>query len=155
MSTRPATPRRNHDLVPIPNPHPEPRIAYHHPLLDSKFGIASDDNSSVWTDPELDALIGRYIESAKVAHRAGFQFVDVKQCHRYLLNELLSARSRPGRRRRLPDSGHRGRRRHCHNEKEAPLLNHGSCPVHARQASVKKNAPVRELFFAAAAQASA
>src|SRR5437763_13553638 len=28
MSTRPATPRRNHDLVPIPNPHPEPRIAY-------------------------------------------------------------------------------------------------------------------------------
>src|SRR3954469_855955 len=28
MSTRPATPRRNDDLVPIPNPHQEPRIAY-------------------------------------------------------------------------------------------------------------------------------
>ena len=27
----------------------------------------------------------------------GFDFVDVKQCHRYLLNELLGARNRPGR----------------------------------------------------------
>ena len=26
----------------------------------------------------------------------GFDFVDVKQCHRYLLNELLGARNRPG-----------------------------------------------------------
>ena len=26
----------------------------------------------------------------------GFDFVDVKQCHRYLLSELLGARNRPG-----------------------------------------------------------
>ncbi|MFL6301625.1 MAG: glycogen debranching N-terminal domain-containing protein [Terriglobales bacterium] len=28
MSTRPATPRRNDELVPIPNPHQEPRVVY-------------------------------------------------------------------------------------------------------------------------------
>jgi len=32
----------------------------------------------------------------KLAHRLGFQFVDVKQCHRYLLSELLAAKGRPG-----------------------------------------------------------
>src|SRR5208337_2356497 len=32
----------------------------------------------------------------KIAHAVGFSFVDVKQCHRYLLNELLAARTRPG-----------------------------------------------------------
>jgi 2,4-dienoyl-CoA reductase-like NADH-dependent reductase (Old Yellow Enzyme family) len=32
-----------------------------------------------------------------VAHEVGFQFVDVKACHGYLLHEFLSARRRPGR----------------------------------------------------------
>ena len=31
-----------------------------------------------------------------MAYRIGFDFVDLKQCHRYLLNELLAARTRPG-----------------------------------------------------------
>ena len=31
-----------------------------------------------------------------MAARAGFDFVDLKQCHRYLLNELLAARLRNG-----------------------------------------------------------
>ncbi|MCU0880728.1 MAG: NADH:flavin oxidoreductase, partial [Pirellulaceae bacterium] len=31
----------------------EPRIAYHHPLLDAKFGIGADDDSVVWTDDDL------------------------------------------------------------------------------------------------------
>ena len=32
--------------------------------------------------------------AAKLAQEAGFDFVDVKQCHTYLLNELLAARTR-------------------------------------------------------------
>ncbi|MCQ8780180.1 hypothetical protein NQU49_26650, partial [Escherichia coli] len=32
----------------------------------------------------------------KLAVAAGFDFLDVKQCHRYLLSELLGARNRPG-----------------------------------------------------------
>src|SRR6202011_1413472 len=34
--------------------------------------------------------------AARVAWKIGFQFVDIKQCHRYLLNELLAAKTRPG-----------------------------------------------------------
>ncbi|HET6883929.1 MAG TPA: NADH:flavin oxidoreductase [Pirellulales bacterium] len=75
----------------------EPRIAYHHPLLDQKFGIAPDDDSIVWTDDQLERLIDRYVDAAGVARDAGFHFVDVKACHGYLLHEFLSARVRPGR----------------------------------------------------------
>lgn len=74
----------------------EPRIAYHHPLLDRKFGIDPSDESVVWTDDQLEELSRAYVEGAKTAERAGFEFVDVKACHGYLLHEFLSARSRPG-----------------------------------------------------------
>lgn len=74
----------------------EPRIAYHHPLLDAKFGIAADDDTVVWTDGQLDRLIQDYRNAAIVAEQAGFDFVDIKACHGYLLHEFLSARSRPG-----------------------------------------------------------
>jgi NADPH2 dehydrogenase len=57
-------------------------VDYHYPLLDDDY---------------LSRLVDRYVAAAKLAHRAGYQFVDVKQCHHYLLNELLGARSRPGR----------------------------------------------------------
>ena len=75
----------------------EPRIAYHHPLLDSKFNISPDDERVVLSDDELERLGDAYVTSAKLAQQAGFQFVDVKACHGYLLHELLSARVRPGR----------------------------------------------------------
>jgi NADPH2 dehydrogenase len=74
-----------------------PRIAYHHPLLDTKFKIDPRDDSIVWTDSELDFLIDDYVAAARVAYEVGFQFVDIKACHGYLLHEFLSARHRPGR----------------------------------------------------------
>lgn len=74
----------------------EPRIAYHHPLLDAKFGINPVDDSVVWTDSQLSELIDQYVVSAKLAKKVGFDFVDVKACHGYLLHEFLSARSRAG-----------------------------------------------------------
>ncbi len=74
----------------------EPRIAYHHPLLDAKFGIDPSDTSIVLSDDEVDQLIDAYVAAAHVAHRAGFRFVDVKACHGYLLHEFLSARPREG-----------------------------------------------------------
>ena len=75
----------------------EPRIAYHHPLLDAKFGIRPEDDSVVWTDDDLERLIDSYVAAAGLAKDVGFQFVDIKACHGYLLHEFLSARSRPGR----------------------------------------------------------
>lgn len=74
----------------------EPRVAYHHPVLDARVGIDSDDDSAIWTDAELYELIDKYVVSAKIAQQLGFHFVDVKCCHGYLLHEFLSARSRAG-----------------------------------------------------------
>ncbi len=74
----------------------EPRIAYHHPLLDEKFDIDPSDNSVVWTDDEIEKLINNYVAAAVLASEAGFRFVDIKACHGYLLHEFLSARVRPG-----------------------------------------------------------
>ncbi|HEY5311046.1 MAG TPA: NADH:flavin oxidoreductase, partial [Pirellulales bacterium] len=62
----------------------EPRIAYHHPLLDAKFGIDPQDQGIVWTDDDLERLIERYVAAASLAQAVGFQFVDIKACHGYL-----------------------------------------------------------------------
>jgi 2,4-dienoyl-CoA reductase-like NADH-dependent reductase (Old Yellow Enzyme family) len=73
----------------------EPRAAYRHPILDKKFNVTSDEQ--VWTDDELERLVDDYVRAAKIANEAGADFVDIKHCHGYLLHELLSAFTRPGR----------------------------------------------------------
>jgi 2,4-dienoyl-CoA reductase-like NADH-dependent reductase (Old Yellow Enzyme family) len=75
----------------------QPRIAYHHPLLDAKFGIDPANRHVVLADDEIERLIDDYLAAARLASEVGFQFVDVKACHGYLLHEFLSARMRPGR----------------------------------------------------------
>ena len=74
----------------------EPKIAYHHPILDRKFGIDSGDDSVIISDDYLRRLIDSYIAAAKLAQKMGFHFVDVKHCHGYLGHELLSGFTRPG-----------------------------------------------------------
>lgn len=73
---------------------PAPRIAYRHPVLDGRVGVSSD--AALLSDAELDDLTGHYVQSARAAQDAGFEFVDVKCCHGYLLHELLGAKTRPG-----------------------------------------------------------
>lgn len=82
-----------------PNDHArlEPRIAYHHPILDARFGIRPDDDSVVMTDDDLLRLMDDFVTAARRAASAGFDFVDLKCCHGYLGHELLSAFQRPGR----------------------------------------------------------
>jgi 2,4-dienoyl-CoA reductase-like NADH-dependent reductase (Old Yellow Enzyme family) len=72
----------------------EPRVAFRHPLLDPKFGVTSD--AQVFTDGEIEDLIGDYVAAARIARAAGADFVDLKHCHGYLLHEFLGARTRPG-----------------------------------------------------------
>jgi NADPH2 dehydrogenase len=74
-----------------------PRIAFHHPVLDARHGVDPDDRAVVLGDDEVEALIGRYVQAAIDAHAAGFDMVDIKSCHGYLLHEFLAARRRPGR----------------------------------------------------------
>jgi 2,4-dienoyl-CoA reductase-like NADH-dependent reductase (Old Yellow Enzyme family) len=73
---------------------PLPRTAYRHPILDQRVGI---EERAVFADDELDTLAEDYISAAVLAQQAGFDFVDVKHCHGYLLHELLSAYEREGR----------------------------------------------------------
>jgi 2,4-dienoyl-CoA reductase-like NADH-dependent reductase (Old Yellow Enzyme family) len=75
--------------------HLRPLIACHDPLLDPRCEL--DDAYPLLTDAELERLEDHYLAAARLAFKVGFQFVDVKQCHRYLLNELLASRTRPGR----------------------------------------------------------
>ena len=77
-----------------PHGEPQPRVAYRHPWLDDRVGVADAD---VLSDDELDELVGAFVAAARVAADAGFDFVDVKQCHGYLAHELLSGVDRPGR----------------------------------------------------------
>ncbi|HEU0179797.1 MAG TPA: NADH:flavin oxidoreductase [Blastocatellia bacterium] len=73
----------------------EPRILYHHPILDRKFNISPDH--ACLTDSEIDDLIGDFVKAAARARTAGFAFVDLKHCHGYLGHEFLSATTREGR----------------------------------------------------------
>ena len=71
-----------------------PLVAYRHPVLDERAGVAGD--SAVLSGVALDELLGDFATLAKLADEAGFDFVDVKACHGYLVHELLSGRERPG-----------------------------------------------------------
>lgn len=73
----------------------EPRLAYDHPTLNRRCGLPAV-SGRVLSDDELDGLVGDFVQAARLAQEAGFQFVDVKQCHGYLGHELLSAVNRPG-----------------------------------------------------------
>ncbi|MGD9092358.1 MAG: hypothetical protein PVF74_05895 [Anaerolineales bacterium] len=73
----------------------EPKILYHHPVIDQLFNLP--EGHPTLTDGEIEALIADFIRAAKQAQEIGFEFVDIKHCHGYLGHEFLSARSRPGR----------------------------------------------------------
>ena len=79
-----------------PNAHnrPEPKILYHHPILDKRLGIPPD--YPLLSDSDLREIIDDFYKAAVVAARAGFDFVDIKHCHGYLGHELLSAHTRDG-----------------------------------------------------------
>jgi 2,4-dienoyl-CoA reductase-like NADH-dependent reductase (Old Yellow Enzyme family) len=74
---------------------PAPILAHHDGVLDRVTGATADQ--PLISDDELDALIERYVAAALLAQRCGFDAVDIKSCHRYLMSELLAAHTRPGR----------------------------------------------------------
>lgn len=82
--------------------HARPVLAQHDPLLDPRTvvdkatGLRASADTPLISDDDLRRLQDTYVAAAGLAFRLGFDFVDFKQCHRYLLNELLAARTRPG-----------------------------------------------------------
>ncbi|HQY91116.1 NADH:flavin oxidoreductase [Caldilinea sp.] len=73
----------------------KPAILYAHPLLNRKFGFA--DDYPVMSDDDIRRLIDDFVAAARLAQKAGFDFVDLKHCHGYLGHEFLSAVDRGGR----------------------------------------------------------
>ena len=71
-----------------------PMIAYRNSVYEEKRPV-TDEN--IVSDEYLDTLPELYAKSALLAKEAGFDAVDVKACHGYLLAEMLSAFNRKGR----------------------------------------------------------
>jgi 2,4-dienoyl-CoA reductase-like NADH-dependent reductase (Old Yellow Enzyme family) len=77
-----------------PDGTPAPIIVKHDPLLEKDTPV---DDGRIASDEYLDRVGEALVNGAVLAERAGFDGVDIKSCHRYLLSELLSAYDRPGR----------------------------------------------------------
>ena len=78
-----------------PGRNPAPIIAHHSPYLDPLQQLPPD--YPLISDQELEQLEDRYVEAAALAQRAGFDAVDIKACHRYLISELHASFTRNGR----------------------------------------------------------
>lgn len=70
------------------------QIATHRNKLDLKRNIEED--RELIKDFYLDKLKLDYLKAARLSKKSGFDAVDIKACHGYLLSELLSATDREG-----------------------------------------------------------
>ena len=75
-----------------PGRAPKPIIAHHSAPLDPIHKLPPD--YPLISDDELERLEDSYVEAARCALEAGFDAVDVKACHRYLVSELHASHTR-------------------------------------------------------------
>jgi 2,4-dienoyl-CoA reductase-like NADH-dependent reductase (Old Yellow Enzyme family) len=76
-----------------PSKAKDPIRAYRYEDSDIAFGI-DPTSGSIIPDKELDDLKTKYLEAIEYAEKAGFDGVDIKSCHRYLISELHSGFTR-------------------------------------------------------------
>jgi len=72
-----------------PDGTPKPQVARLIPDMDGDESFIK-----ILADTELDFLQEQFVESAKLAYSAGFDAVDIKACHGYLVNDLLASFTR-------------------------------------------------------------
>jgi len=68
---------------------PEPKAAAPNPILDKT-------DPYILTDIDLKRIQDDYVTAAKLAVEAGFDAIDIKACHGYLLIDILAASGRSG-----------------------------------------------------------
>lgn len=73
---------------------PNAKIMSHKLPLDEKLGLSEE--YTLLTDDELEKLIELYVKAARLAKQAGYDAVDIKACHGYLLSESFSCFYRKG-----------------------------------------------------------
>jgi len=75
-----------HPLAVVANPYID-----HHNSIDGRAG-----ELTIATDEKIEQIIQEFIDAAVLSVEAGFDSVDIKVCHEYILRELLAAFNRPG-----------------------------------------------------------
>jgi 2,4-dienoyl-CoA reductase-like NADH-dependent reductase (Old Yellow Enzyme family) len=70
----------------MPRGMPQPQLVLVNPFLDEK-----KETLHIFSDKELDRLQENFVDAARLAYQAGFDAVDIKACHGYVINELLAA----------------------------------------------------------------
>jgi NADPH-dependent glutamate synthase beta subunit-like oxidoreductase/2,4-dienoyl-CoA reductase-like NADH-dependent reductase (Old Yellow Enzyme family) len=83
-----------HPIIAQRDPYRDPLAPQPKPDPNRKSRIP--DDWPLVTDDYLDKLQNAYVEAARIAFEVGFDAVDVKSCHGYLINELFGCRSRKG-----------------------------------------------------------
>ena len=81
-------------LIPERDPYRDALVPEALPQPNSKSRIPKD--WPVITDEYLANLQNAYVKAAQLAYEVGFDAVDIKSCHGYLINELLACRNRKG-----------------------------------------------------------
>ncbi len=81
-------------IIPQRDPYRDPLTPQPYPDTNRESEIA--DDYPLVADEYIDELQNNYLEAARLAFKAGFDAVDIKSCHGYLINELLASRNRPG-----------------------------------------------------------
>lgn len=76
-----------------PHGTPAPMIAYNKPVFEGDKPLPRE---AIVSDAYLDGLAEKYVASARLCERVGFDGADIKACHGYLLSELLNAYTREG-----------------------------------------------------------
>lgn len=65
-----------------------------HPLTAARNDALDKTDPHVLTDDELMRIQDEYVRTARLSFEAGFDAIDIKACHGYLVIDLLAARSR-------------------------------------------------------------
>jgi 2,4-dienoyl-CoA reductase-like NADH-dependent reductase (Old Yellow Enzyme family) len=76
------------------DPHRDALTLQQKPDKSSKSKIP--DEWPVVDDEYLDKLVDAYVKAARIAFEVGFDAVDIKSCHGYLISELLACYNRKG-----------------------------------------------------------
>jgi NADPH-dependent glutamate synthase beta subunit-like oxidoreductase/2,4-dienoyl-CoA reductase-like NADH-dependent reductase (Old Yellow Enzyme family) len=81
-------------MIPQRDPYRDPMTPQPKPDTNRKSKIPED--WPIVTDEYLEQLQDAYVEAARIAFAVGFDAVDIKSCHGYLINELHACHNRPG-----------------------------------------------------------
>jgi 2,4-dienoyl-CoA reductase-like NADH-dependent reductase (Old Yellow Enzyme family) len=81
-------------LIAQRDPYRDPLVPQQKPDADAKSKIPND--WPIVIDEYLDELVGAYVKAASIAFEVGFDAVDIKSCHGYLINELFACHNRKG-----------------------------------------------------------